>query len=287
MKIHMISIDREHYPLAAIASIGLLTLCLFGLLAVQVDSAKRGYLAAREQLDRSRSEIWDIGKFDRPRLEKQLANLLVRYDAGENMSVLIGEISEIAKNNDLAFTSIAPREKVAGTAGQQEADAAFDYVPIEIRLEGAYKNISGFLASLGDLEHGVMRIDHFDLTKAGKEAGQLTLSLSARVFVKKKPDQQILSEAIIPDIPASGRGGKSRFLQVEGSPFEKRSVESGAVVIDLQGIIYDPVSPIALIGGEVKRVGSEVSGMKIRKINQTSVVFEKNGEEIQAQLGKR
>jgi hypothetical protein len=50
-----------------------------------------------------------------------------------------------------------------------------------------------------------------------------------------------------------------------------RKVEAGEIELAIEGIMWDPVEPAALINGKIYNVGDKIQGYKILKINKDSV----------------
>ena len=49
-------------------------------------------------------------------------------------------------------------------------------------------------------------------------------------------------------------------------------------VIILQGIVYDPVHPWAIVNGKSIYLGDNVSGMRVTKISRSSITLVGNGQ---------
>jgi len=60
---------------------------------------------------------------------------------------------------------------------------------------------------------------------------------------------------------------------------------SGSAALSLEGIIYDKEGiSYAVVGGEVVKIGDEVSGYQVLKIEQDKVIFIKDGEPMEIEL---
>lgn len=54
--------------------------------------------------------------------------------------------------------------------------------------------------------------------------------------------------------------------------------------VELEGIIWDELSPIAIVNDKVVNIGDEVAGAKIVEITENEVVFEVNGQKVKLRL---
>jgi type II secretory pathway component PulC len=55
---------------------------------------------------------------------------------------------------------------------------------------------------------------------------------------------------------------------------------------NLDGILYDPVSPAAIINNQIVHAGETVDGAQIKKINRNSVILDNNGNVVSLNLEK-
>ena len=277
---------RRFLSIGMIAIFGIISAAFFIFLARRSDAARADFYQAQHELDLSRKGIWHLEKLDPKQLDWELMSMNARFPSSEQLGVLIGELTDLAKTSDISITSITPSEKVEIQDESSGFLSVLSRVPIEMRLRGKYERIAIFLSQLGALNHGVMKIEHFRLEKEGAEdTSSLLLSLVASVFVRKSPDQKILNEGISMTFPLERQAGQSRFAKIERNPFTKAVVQTEVESpVTLQGIIYDSAQPIALVNGETKSVGEVVNGMKIIEIHPDSVVFEKEGKKIKIRL---
>lgn len=81
---------------------------------------------------------------------------------------------------------------------------------------------------------------------------------------KRDPFLPVLSEAALLEQSQTDISGKlSRLKKVE-----------------IQGILWDPESPLVMIGDEILEVGSTLMGATIKEIMKNEVVFELEGEQV-------
>ena len=76
---------------------------------------------------------------------------------------------------------------------------------------------------------------------------------------------------------------KSRFSEIKRNPF-RQADETQASPVNIEGIIYDASAPMALINGEVMRVGEQVGDMKITEIQKDGVTFQQDKKQIKVPL---
>lgn len=277
---------QRFLSLVLIVVFGIVSVVLFVFFARRSDAARADFYQVQRELDQYRSGIWRLQKLDPKQLEWQLASMNARFPSAEQMSVLIGEITELAKEFDISITSITPSEKVETREESSGLLARLSRIPIEMRLHGKYEQIARFLSQLSALDHGVMRVERFHVEKeSAEDSSPLLLSLTGSVFVRRTADQEILKEELPATSLLERQAGRSRFAKIERNPFTKAAVQAEVEVpITLQGILYDPVQPIALINGETKGIGEVVGGMKVLEIHPDHVVFDKQGEKIKMRL---
>lgn len=277
---------KRSLHLSVIAAVGIAALGTFVFLARQSDAARANFYQAQRELELSRKGVWHLGELDAKALEQQLIDMNARFSPSEELGVLIGELTELAKTCDISIRSISPSEKMEAHAEQREALSALSRVPIDMRLLGTYEPMAKFLSQLSALRHGIMTVERFRLEKeTAEDSSPLVLSLVASAFVRKAPDHDLLKEEISMTSPMERRAGKSRFARIGRNPFGRVVVDTAVEApVTLEGILYDPVRPIALVNGEAKAVGDVVNGMKILEIHPDSVVLEKGGQKTKMRL---
>ena len=274
------------FHLSMVFGVGLLMLVLLLMLAKRSDAARADFYRLQSELESYRKAVWRLEKLDPKQLEWQLARMNGRFPSSEQLGIILGEITELAKNYGISITSITPSDRTEARTESQDILSVLDRIPIEMQLHGSYERLAGFMSQLGNLENGVMRVDRFRLETEGAQGQEsLVLSLSTSLFVRQALEQEVLKEALSKSTILERKAGKSRFAKMERNPFTKTAVQSEvASPVVLQGIIYDPKQPIALVNGETKSIGDEVGGMKILEIEPDSVLFEKDGQEIKMRL---
>lgn len=81
--------------------------------------------------------------------------------------------------------------------------------------------------------------------------------------------------------------GKRQKLDWERDPFKLPPKEvSRTEGLNLTGVIYDGESPVAVINDIIVHEGDEIEGVKVIKIEQNSVVLEKDGKPFTLELLK-
>lgn len=78
-------------------------------------------------------------------------------------------------------------------------------------------------------------------------------------------------------------GKKDPFTAPVVGGAEKTSADILAGV-RLEGIIWDPETPIAIINDKVMGIGDEVAGAKIVEIKQNEVIFDLDGKKVNVKL---
>lgn len=273
-------------PLGVVSGISILMLILFLVLARKSDAARTDFYRAQGELESYRKAVWRLEKLDPKQLQWQVARMNARFPSSEQLGLILGEITELAKNYGISISSITPSEKTDARSKAGDALAVLNRTPIEMQVRGAYERLSGFLSQLSNLEQGMIKINQFRLEKeSAQETGALMLSLTASLYVRQSLEQEVLKESLSQTSPVQRKAGRSRFDKLTRNPFTKMVVRdeiSNPVV--LQGILYDTDEPIALVNGESRKVGDVVNGMKIVEIHPDSVVFEKDGEQTKMRL---
>ena len=283
------SIRRQQIlPLGIVVGIGVALLSIFIFLAGQSDRARQSFYKVKGELDLYHKSIWHLEKLDFAQLNQRLSAANTRFPSFDDLRELIGEITDLAKGYEISITSITPSEKTEVRNEENKILSAFYRVPIEMRFRGKYESFAAFLADLSKLEHGVMKADRFYLEKqSAADPNDLLLVLTASVYVRKTAEDEILKKDIPAEISLLERKtGRSRFDEMGRNPFTKAPIriQQEAAPIALQGIIYDPSQPIALINGETKSVGDVVGDYKIVEIHQDSVLLEKGGKSVKIRL---
>lgn len=279
---------KRFIPLAVLVVLAAVSAFGFLVLAKHMDAARQKFYDAQRELELYRAGVWRLEKVDHTKLEKELAAFKQRFPSQEQVGMLIGDLTELAKNHRVSIEAVTPGDRVAGREEDNPAFAVLDQVPVQMRLSGTYENLAAFLASLSRLEQSLMTVSQFQLGMAGRgNEFDLRLSLNAVFFVKKTPDQDLLSRAI-PAVPKERLAQRSRFESISRNPFTERRAAPAAMVPDvikLEGILYDPAQPLVLINGVTWKKGDHVGAMKIVEIYPDRVIVEEDGKTREVRLG--
>jgi hypothetical protein len=101
--------------------------------------------------------------------------------------------------------------------------------------------------------------------------------------------------AIVPAQPIERTIDTAKYLAMEWGPdpFYRtgpQAVSAAPVTIPVQwsldGILFDPVSPAAIINKQIVHAGEIIDGARIRKIDKNSVILDNNGDIISLNLAK-
>ena len=88
-------------------------------------------------------------------------------------------------------------------------------------------------------------------------------------------------------LPDTQRGARRSEYQAWGrSPFAVTEQAEAFGTFNLEGIIMDPLSPYAIIDGEIKKEGDEIKGVMVAAIYKTKVILKKGKREIVLELFK-
>lgn len=88
-------------------------------------------------------------------------------------------------------------------------------------------------------------------------------------------------------LPDTQRGARRSEYQAWGrSPFAVTEQADAFGTFNLEGIIMDPLSPYAIIDGEIKKEGDEIKGVMVAAIYKTKVILKKGKREIVLELFK-
>lgn len=255
------------------------------MVSKRIENARVRFYESQEQLAFRRGEIWRLTKVDYAELEKQLIEEMVRYPLPEQINMLLGEIADAAKVMNISLNSIAPRELVTDTEGAGRYEARFNRVPIDMRVQGCYEELARFIFQLKRLQHGVLRVDQFEMSQAGSGGALLNMALSAKWYVKKHADEPVLDSTLVAESMKVGESRRSRFDAYGRNPFQKAVKSDRGIYV--QGIIFDPPSLLALVNGELRRIGDRVGNMSIVEIKSESVIFSQDGKRIEIPLKER
>jgi len=283
-------IDLKRFiPLAVLVVLAVAAAFGFLILAKHIDGARQEFYDAQRELGLYRAGVWQLEKVDYTKLEEELTAFKQRFPSHEQVGMLIGELTGLAKGHHVAIEAITPSDKIVGREEDNLAFAVLDQVPVQMRLSGTYENLAAFLASLSNLEQSLMTVSQFQLGMGGgRDESMLQLSLNAVFFVKKKSDQDLLDSRAIPAVPKERLAQRSRFESTERNPFTERRLAPAAMVQDvikLEGIIYDPVQPLVLINGVTWKKGDQVGAMKIVEIKPDRMIVEEDGKAREVRLG--
>lgn len=285
MELGILSSKKQIISFSALLVFSVACVSIFSLFAKRLDEAKFGYFNLQKELELERIGIWHLEKLDRKALDRELEMLQARFPSHDNLATLIGEITELAKKHKMTVASLVPREIAEIQEEKKEKLEALSRIPMELRLAGSFVDFAGFLADLSTLPHGIITVDQYRLEKQSGESTLLNLTLTLSVYARKTKEENILEQKFSLDMPIQRKAGMSRSKGIARDPFNQKIVPvEEEAVINLEGIIYDPVQPIVLIGGETRKVGDVVAGMTIAEIHPEYVVFKKDGEQTVVRL---
>ncbi|OGX04616.1 MAG: hypothetical protein A3G87_08235 [Omnitrophica bacterium RIFCSPLOWO2_12_FULL_50_11] len=279
----MTGLNRHYIPLTVTGVIGVLSLALTILLALRVDRAKDEFAQVEKQLARYRSEVWHLEKINRSQLNEKLTKERLRFPAGENAAVLIGEVNEAAKRHGVTIVSMNPKQKVPHLEEEKEVLSSLDRVPIDMTVTGTYEALAMFLSEFDHLEHGLVRVEKFSLAPTKPNEPELNLTLTAELFVKKESEQDVFASEAKLKAPVERIAHKSRSPEVGRNPFVGKDIRP-VIPLAIEGIIYDPEAPMVLVDGDVKKVGDRVHDAVIVEILPDSVLFQRDQEQIRVRL---
>lgn len=101
---------------------------------------------------------------------------------------------------------------------------------------------------------------------------------------KAKALDQVTDDGGVPQTQTlARRTRKSEYPEWGRDPFFAGQASRGAA-LGLQGIVMDPLSPFAIINGEVIKEGETIGGATVVLIQKTKVILKKGKEEIVLEL---
>ena len=267
-------------PIFVIRAIGIIVLFIFEITARRVEAAKEAFYNAQKQLELYQSEIWHSRELNKGDLNEKLKSELARYPVKGALTSVIEEITQTAKKAAVSFEGITPKDTMEVNEENDLYVPGLGLTPLEMRLRGSYEQLSVFLSGLRDLKSGVVRTSQFELLPHPSTKGELNLSLLGVVYAKKSEDQILFGDEKLP--PVSKQPVKSRFKIFGRDPFF--NISKGIKTHQIEGIIYDPVKPMAMIDGELRGIGDMAGSQKIVEIWPNGIVVEENGKRIERKL---
>ena len=123
----------------------------------------------------------------------------------------------------------------------------------------------------------------------------ILLVLSIVTFSKKKPSQEILDQPAPKDdalvTPTGIKKSYQEFKDLSKKNNLKRDPFSGlAIAIDqgphLNGILWDPQNPTAVMSGQVVKIGSQLQKWKVIEIRKDRVILNDGTINLELMLGQ-
>ncbi len=273
--------------LAVIIGVGVVCVVSVLIATHRLGTAKKEYASLYQKLQDYRETIWKVKDVQIVEVDQELRRLNQRFSTQDQLSLMIKEISDTARTYNVKVKGITPAEK--GNVGESEPELAsfLNRIRLDMRLEGSFANLAAFLTDLGALNNGLIRTSNFRLLKSASGSSDLDLILQAYLYIRSQPDQDLLKEiSLSPSSFTIPQTAVSRFQDYHRNPFvQEIIVGPQKAQLSLEGIIYDPAQPIALINGEAKKVGDQVDNAKILEIHRSYVVLQRENEQIEIRLG--
>ncbi len=276
---------KKWASLAIILPVGLLCIALILTLTFRLGNAQLNYESLRQNLKTYREAIWKVKDVEIEKLNQEIILTHNQFPTADRLLLVIKEISELAKNDAVRVVSISPGQQTDVEDTEKPLLAGLNRMQINMRLEGAYENIASFLTHLSRLNSSVIKISHFRLEKTS--SSHLTAILEAHAYVRKSIDEDMFQIELEGNPAPVKTPSVSRFQSYLRNPFilEAIPIHTSDMALRLEGIIYDPAQPIALINGEARRIGDQIGDAKIVDIQRNRVVFVKEGTEFELSLG--
>ncbi len=280
---------REFAPtkkIVLIVGAGLVAIVFLFVLVFREETVKQQYYSAQDRLRLYRSDVWHIGKLDETTLQKQLEDQISRFPAKEELASLIQELNDVGKQNNITIDALSPKDSAGVEDLAKTGGVELEKMPFDMRVHGTFQDLSNFVSTLTHLDHGILKIERFDLNPKEAKSQDLGLQLQCMVYLKKAKNVSLFSreEKDVETRPLMPKT-RSRFNDIGRNPFSLVDQKQKSKT-SLEGIIYDPVKPLAVIGGDIKRLGDQVDGATILEIKQNSVLFEKEGKRFEESLIK-
>ena len=280
------SIVKKWASLVIIIPIGFICIAVTFVIAFRLGSAQKNYFFLRKDLKTYREAIWKVKDIEIQKLNQEIIATHNRFPAADKLSMVIKEIAETAKNDNVKVTSISPGQQSDVDETEKPLLSGLNRIRIDMRLEAQYENLAAFFTHLSQLNRSIIKVNSFRLDKPASSSN-LTAAVEANVYVRKASDQDLFQEALEGEPEPIKSKSISRFQTYLRNPFleEATIIKSSSVTMRLEGIIYDPAQPIALINGEARQIGDQVGDAKIVDIQRNRVVFVKEGTEFELSLG--
>lgn len=280
----------KSYSLGGLVTLGFFCILLLLILIGKLDSARQKYNGFRKQLDSYREAIWKTKDVNLKEMNQDIQRASQLFASSDKLALVIGELTDKAGKHDVKLRAVSPSEKTDLVEDEKKMLPDLKRIRFNMRLEGSYENLSSFLSELNHLENGLIRCDRFNLGKQSENGSVLNLNLEASLYVKPRSDWDIFSEiksdSAVVDANTNKQKASSRFKTFLRNPFAPPTVRTMAKSsINLEGILYDPIQPIALINGEAKKMGDQVGNNKIVDISPTRVLFQSDSGQFELTLG--
>jgi hypothetical protein len=132
------------------------------------------------------------------------------------------------------------------------------------------------------------RVDHLDPTKILAEAGDLLGKVDDLLEEREYLRARDMTHGVLADMRKAGLDQRDEFERItryhQTATRLHRRVAIEAYLtkknITLQGIVWDEVSPVVLIGGKMLREGDMIEDVTIESIGRSEVILVKDGVRV-------
>ena len=263
--------------LGIILGIGIAALSILLVMTSRVEGARQQFYTLQDQLRLFRTEVWHIEKLDEATLAKEFEGQIKRFAVKDELGSLIQELGHIAERTGVTVDALHPKDSSGVENFSKVGVMSLEKIPIEMQVHGTFGALANFTSSLAHLDLGLIKAERFQIDSKDETAGDLKLVLTGILYLKKSKDDTFFTGG---KETLSFEGAKpkprSRFQDMGRNPFSTATQSEKAGIV-VEGVIYDPAAPLAIISGRVHAVGDQINGVKILEIKRGSVVFEKNG----------
>jgi hypothetical protein len=204
-------------------------------------------------------------------------------------SKVMQEIVDLGNKDSVTFLSMVNEDK------SKLAYKKINSLPIDLEIQGTYKQLGQFMGGLNDLSRGIVLIDSFQMKMDAKEADKVKAKILLYICLKFPPNPQKAlkdpsashrqalsfikdySSAIVPVKSAASWGIRDPFfieaVKESNNDIKVKIKAKAEVVYSLSGIFWNEQKPSAIINGLVVNVGSVIGPSKVKEISPQEVIL--------------
>ena len=129
---------------------------------LRAGNARKSLTRTLEEHKENIKQATDVSVTD---LDNQKVDLEKRFISSDQLSVVIREITNTAKKNDVKVNVITPSDQMDIPENERELLKNLHKIRLDMQVEGSFADLGAFLGELKQPEYGILRTERLSLRK--------------------------------------------------------------------------------------------------------------------------